>query len=53
MATCSTAAPGIDVISTSADIPSLGSLAINAFVLHGEQPLLVDTGSVVDASVRV
>jgi Metallo-beta-lactamase superfamily len=48
--TCSTAAPGIDVISASADIPSLGSLAINAFVLHGEEPLLVDTGSAVESA---
>ena len=41
-----TATPGVDVISTTADIPSLGSLAINAFVLHGAEPLLVDTGTV-------
>jgi hypothetical protein len=50
MATAFTAAPGIDVISTSADIPSLGSLAINAFVLHGAEPVLVDTGSAVDSA---
>ena len=30
-----TATPGVDVITTTADIPALGSLAINAFVLHG------------------
>ena len=41
-----TATPGVDVISTTADIPALGSLAINAFVLHGAEPLLVDTGTV-------
>jgi len=41
-----TASAGVDVIATTADIPSLGSLAINAFVLHGTEPLLVDTGTV-------
>lgn len=46
MTTCFSAAPGVDVISTTADIPSLGSLAVNAFVLHGSEPLLVDTGTV-------
>jgi len=30
-----TAAPGVDVITTTAQIPALGSIAINAFVLHG------------------
>jgi hypothetical protein len=46
MTTCFTAAPGVDVITTAAEIPTLGSLAINAFVLHGAEPLLVDTGTV-------
>lgn len=46
MTTCFTAVPGVDVISTTADIPALGSLAINAFVLHGSEPVLVDTGTV-------
>jgi hypothetical protein len=41
-----TATPGVDVITTTADIPALGSLAINAFVVHGTEPLLVDTGTV-------
>jgi hypothetical protein len=50
MITCITAAPGIDVISSSADIPTLGSLAINAFVLHGDEPILVDAGSLVDSA---
>jgi hypothetical protein len=48
MIDCITATPGIDVITTTADIPSLGSLAINAFVLHGAEPVLVDTGTVAD-----
>lgn len=34
MTTCFTATPGVDVIATTADIPALGSLAINALVLH-------------------
>jgi hypothetical protein len=46
MTRCFTAAPGVDVIATTAAIPTLGSLAINAFVLHGCEPLLVDTGTV-------
>jgi flavorubredoxin len=46
MTTCFTATPGVDVITTTADIPALGSLAINAFVLHGSEPVLVDTGTV-------
>jgi hypothetical protein len=46
MTTAFSATPGVDVITTTADIPALGSLAINAFVLHGTEPLLVDTGTV-------
>jgi flavorubredoxin len=41
------AGPAIDVLASSADIPGFGSLAINAFVLHGQEPVLVDTGTVV------
>lgn len=44
--TAFTATPGVDVVSTTADIPGLGSLAVNAFVLHGAEPVLVDTGTV-------
>jgi Metallo-beta-lactamase superfamily len=43
------AAPAIDVISSAAEIPGFGNLAINAFVLHGDEPLLVDTGAVREA----
>ena len=50
MTTCFSAAPGVDVITTTAEIPALGSLAINAFVLHGAEPILVDTGTVAGAS---
>jgi flavorubredoxin len=50
MTTCFTATPGVDAITTTADIPALGSIAINAFVLHGTEPILVDTGTVAGAS---
>jgi hypothetical protein len=43
------AAPDIDVVSSTATIADFGSLAINAFVMHGDEPLLVDTGAVVEA----
>ena len=49
MITTYRAAPDIDVISSTASIPGLGNLAINAFVLHGDEPLLVDTGVVREA----
>ena len=31
--------PGIDVITTPVEIPTLGTLAVNAFVLHGDEPV--------------
>jgi len=43
------AAPAIDVVASAASIPGFGSLAINAFVLHGDEPLLVDTGVITEA----
>ena len=46
MITTHRAAPDIDVVASAAAIPGFGSLAINAFVLHGAEPLLVDTGVV-------
>ncbi len=45
-ATAFMATPGVDVVTTTADIPALGAIAINAFVLHGPEPVLVDTGTV-------
>lgn len=41
------AAPGIDVLASSIPIPTLGNVPVNAFVLHGTEPVLVDTGPVV------
>jgi len=48
MTTSYKAAPDIDVLATTAEIPGFGSIAINAFVLGGPVPMLVDTGAVVD-----
>ena len=48
MITTYQAAPDIDVLTTNFPIPGLGQLAINAFVLHGDVPVLVDTGPVVE-----
>jgi len=41
------ASSDIDVITTPFPVPGLGCVAINAFVLKGKEPLLVDTGPVV------
>jgi flavorubredoxin len=49
MITTSQPVAGIDVITSIVSIPALGSLPINAFVAHGASPVLVDTGSIVDA----
>ncbi len=38
--------PDVHVVTTTTDIPILGSLAINAFVLDGQEPMLVDAGPV-------
>ena len=42
------AAPDIDVVTSSFPIPGFGIIPINAFVLHGTEPVLVDTGAVVE-----
>ena len=48
MITTYQATPGIDVVTSAFPIPGLGSVPINAFVLHGDEPVLVDTGAVVE-----
>jgi flavorubredoxin len=48
MITTYKAAPDIDVLTTNFPIPGLGQLAINSFVLHGDVPVLVDAGPVVE-----
>ena len=39
-----TAAPDVDVVTSTATIADFGQLAINAFVIHADEPVLVDTG---------
>lgn len=41
------AAPDIDVLTGALPVPGLGVVPVNAFVLQGSEPLLVDTGAVV------
>ena len=48
MITTYKAASDIDVLTTNFPIPGLGHIAINSFVLHGDVPVLVDTGPVVE-----
>jgi hypothetical protein len=36
--------PDVTVLHDEAEIPGLGFLAVNSFVLHAEQPVVVDTG---------
>lgn len=41
--------PDIDVLTSHFQVPGYGQVAINAFVLHGPEPLLVDTGPGVES----
>jgi flavorubredoxin len=50
MTTTYRAAPDIDVLTDDVPIPGLGLVPVNAFVLHGPEPLLVDTGTVVGSA---
>ena len=43
-----TPARDIDVITSSFPIPGFGFVPINAFVLKGPEPILVDTGAIVE-----
>lgn len=49
MITTHTVAPDVDVLTSGFPIPGFGVVPINAFVLHGPEPILVDTGAVVEA----
>jgi hypothetical protein len=49
MITTYEATPGIDVLTTSFPVPGFGLVPINAFVLHGAEPILVDTGTVLQS----
>lgn len=44
-----TAAPGVEVLTSAFPVPGLGFVPINAFVLRGTEPVLVDTGAGVEA----
>ncbi|HEY8946325.1 MAG TPA: MBL fold metallo-hydrolase [Polyangiaceae bacterium] len=39
-------APDVDLVGTYLPLPGLGVLPVNAFVLHAEKPVLIDTGVV-------
>jgi flavorubredoxin len=43
------AAPDIDVLTSDIPIPGYGLVPVNAFVLKGAEPILVDTGAVIEA----
>jgi len=36
--------PDVTVLSDSAEVPGIGFLPVNTFVIHAEQPVVVDTG---------
>ena len=38
------ALPGVTVLGDPQDVPGIGSLPVNAFVLHAAEPVVVDTG---------
>jgi flavorubredoxin len=43
-----TAAPDIEVLTSNFPIPGYGLVPINAFVIKGSEPILVDTGAMVE-----
>jgi len=43
------AAPDIEVLTSNCPIPGYGLVPINAFVIKGSEPVLVDTGTVVES----
>ncbi|MGE0460567.1 MAG: MBL fold metallo-hydrolase [Vicinamibacterales bacterium] len=49
MVTSYTAAPDIDVLTSDFPIPGFGLVPINSFVIKGKEPVLVDTGAVVQS----
>jgi flavorubredoxin len=44
------AAPDIEVLTSDFGVPGFGLLPVNAFVLKGSEPVLVDTGTVVESA---
>jgi flavorubredoxin len=49
MITTYKAAADIDVITSNFQVPGMGFVPINAFVIQGAEPVLVDTGAVVES----
>jgi len=47
------ATPDVTVLPTTLPIPGLGFLPINAYVLHAEEPVLIDTGLGVDGDAFI
>src|SRR4051812_34610291 len=47
------AGPDVHVLPTTIPIPGLGVLPINAFVLHAQEPVLVDAGLAMDSDAFV
>ena len=43
------ATPDIEVLTSNFPIPGYGLVPINAFVIKGSEPVLVDTGAVVES----
>ena len=43
------AARDIDVLTSNVPLPGFGLVPVNAFVLHGSEPVLVDTGTVIES----
>ncbi len=43
------AAADIEVITSNVPIPGFGLIPVNAFVIKGQEPILVDTGAVVES----
>ncbi|MGA8184719.1 MAG: MBL fold metallo-hydrolase [Terriglobia bacterium] len=44
------AAPDIEVLTSNFPIPGFGMVPINAFVIKGSEPILVDTGSAIETA---
>ena len=42
------ASADVDVITTGVEVPGMGTIPVNSFVLRAGQPVLVDTGTVVE-----
>jgi flavorubredoxin len=50
MVTSYTAAPDIEVLTSNYPIPGYGFVPINAFVIKGSEPILVETGASIESA---